>query len=220
VKVVSQILAVLFHPLTIVVYSLLLLQLFNPYEFIIENEKDKVIIFLLIGMLSLGFPLIALASMYFLDITKGMKMTAKQERIVPLIIAAMFYLWLYINIRSNTYVPEIFSSIVLGATLAIFLSFFINNFSKIHLHSVGTGSLVMVIVLFMAVFPTHQFQLALPSSGALELDISLFLIGAILLGGTLAYSAKRYYNYHDKDIYGGAFVGVFSQMLAFMIAYF
>ncbi len=219
VKIFSQLLAVLFHPLTIVLYSLLLLQLFNPYEFIIENEKEKVIIFMLIGMLSLGFPLIALASMHFLDITKGMEMTAKQERIVPLIIAAMFYLWLYINIRSNTYVPEIFSSIVLGATLAIFIAFFINNFSKIHLHSVGMGSLVMVIAIFMVVFPIHQCQVELPSIGVFEIDISLFLIIAILLTGTLAYAAKRYYKYHDQDIYGGAFVGVVSQILAFMIVY-
>lgn len=218
-KLFSQVLAVLFHPLTIVLYCLLLLQLFNPYEFIIEDEKDKVIIFMLIGMLSLGFPLIALASMHFLEITKGMEMTAKQERIVPLIIASMFYLWLYINIRSNTYVPEIFTSIVLGATLAIFLAFFINNFSKIHLHSVGMGSLVMVIIFFLAIFPSHQCQVELPVIGGLEFDLSIFLIISILLTGTLAYAAKRYYAYHDQDIYGGAFVGAVSQMLAFMIVY-
>lgn len=218
-KIFSQFLAVVFHPLTVVLYSLLLLQLFNPYEFVVENDKAKVIMFLLIGMLSLGFPLIALASMHFLEITKPMEMTDKQERIVPLIIAALFYLWLYINIRSNTLVPGIFTSIVLGATLAIFLAFFINNFANIHLHSIGMGSLVMVIILFMAIFPNHQCRLDLFPFGVFEFDLSLFLILAILLTGILAFAAKKYHNYSDQDIYGGAFVGAFSQCLAFSIVY-
>ena len=216
-KIFSKILGILFHPLTIVLYSLLLLQLCNPYEFIIENEREKVVIFTLIGMLTVGFPVLAIALIHFLEIMKGMAITKQQERIVPLILAAMFYLWLFINIRSNTYIPEIFISIVLGATIAIFIAFFINNFSRIHLHSIGIGSLIMVIVVYMLSFPSQQFPVKLWSLGTYVFDLSLFLIIAILLGGILAFAAKQFHAYNNQDIYGGALVGVISQVLAFMI---
>jgi len=168
-------------------------------------------------MLTIGFPVIAIVMIHVLEITKGMNMTKQQERIAPLVIAAMFYLWLFINIRSNTYIPEIFISIVLGAVIAIFLAFFINNFSRIHLHSIGIGSLVMVIVVFMVSFPSQQFPVRLWSLGTYELDLSLFLILSVLLGGFFAFAAKQFYAYSDQDIFGGALVGIVSQLLAFMI---
>lgn len=195
----------------------MLLQFCNPYEFIIENPRDRVVIFILIGMLTVGFPLIAYAMIHLLDITKGMTMTTRQERIIPLIIAAMFYLWLFINIRQNTYVPKIFVSIVLGATIAIFIAFFINNFSRIHLHSIGTGSFIMIVLLFMSLFQIHQFPVYAGFLGNYEMDLSFFLLLAILIGGVIGFGAKRFHAYANQDIYGGAIVGIMSQLLSFLI---
>lgn len=146
-------------------------------------------------------------------------MTAQQERIIPLIITAMFYSWLFINIKSNTYVPLIFSSFVLGATIAIFISFFINNFSKISLHTVGMGGLVAMIFILYISYGYNDFILNLGFLGMYRIHLSLFLILGVLLAGAVG-AARLYITDHNtSDIYGGYLVGLTSQLIAYIILF-
>lgn len=218
-RLASHIISYLFHPIFIIIYSLLLIFISNPYVFTIQNHVDKVIILTLITMLTVGFPLLAIFLIRFLGLNKDMNMTSQQERIIPLIITAMFYLWLYINIRSNTYVPLLFSSFVLGATFGIFISFFINNFSKISLHTVGMGGLVaMIFILYMS-YGYSDFILNLGFIGMYRIHLSLCLILGILLAGLVG-TARLYITDHTKsDIYGGYLVGLASQLLAYLILF-
>jgi len=190
-KITSQILSYIFHPIFVILYSLILIFVCNPYIFTIEDPKDKVVIIILITMLTVGFPLLAIFLIHFLGLNRDLNMDSRQERIVPLIITAMFYLWLFVNIKNNTYVPLLFTSFVLGATISIFISFFINNFSKISLHTVGMGGLVCILILLQVSFDYTDFIVNLGPLGMFHVHLSLLIIIGILIAGSVG--AARLY---------------------------
>jgi len=155
----------------------------------------------------------------FLGLNKDLNMDSRQERIVPLIITAMFYLWLFINIKNHTYVPLLFTSFVLGATISIFISFFINNFSKISLHTVGMGGLVCILILLQVNFNYSDFILNLGPLGMYNVHLGLLIIIGVLIAGSVG-AARLYLTDHSMtDIYGGYFVGVFSQIISYIIIF-
>ena len=170
-------------------------------------------------MLTVGFPLLSIFLIRFLGLNKDMNMTSKQERIIPLIITAMFYLWLYMNIRSNTYVPLLFSSFVLGATFGIFISFFINNFSKISLHTVGMGGLVAMVFILYLSYGYSDFIIDLGFIGMYRIHLSLFLILGILFAGLVGMARLYLTDHTNSDIYGGYLVGLASQLIAYIILF-
>lgn len=218
-KTTSYILSYLFHPIFVILYSLILIFVCNPYIFTIEDPKDKVIIITLITMLTVGFPLLAIFLIRFLGINTDLNMDSRQERIVPLIITAMFYLWLFVNIKNNTYVPLLFTSFVLGATISIFVSFFINNFSKISLHTVGMGGLVCILILLQLNFDYNDFLINLGPLGMYNVHMSLLFIMGILIAGAVG-AARLYLTDHTtSDIYGGYFVGAASQLISYFFLF-
>jgi len=219
VKIASYILSYIFHPIFVILYSLILIFVCNPYIFSIENPKDKVVIITLITMLTVGFPLLAIFLIRFLGINKDLQMDSRQERIVPLIITAMFYLWLFVNIKNNTYVPLLFTSFVLGATISIFISFFINNFSKISLHTVGMGGLVCILILLHVNFDYSDFILNLGPLGVYQIHLSVLIVLGILIAGGVG-AARLYVTDHtNSDIYGGYLVGLTSQLMSYLFIF-
>lgn len=168
-------------------------------------------------MLTVGFPLLAIFLIRFLGLNQDLNMNSRQERIVPLIVTAMFYLWLFINIKNNSYIPVLFSSFVLGATIAIFISFFINNFSKISLHTVGMGGLVTMIILLQFQFEHSDFTIYLGMLGTYTIHLSFLIILSIIIAGLVGVARLHITDHASQDIYGGYLVGFLSQILAFII---
>ncbi len=136
---------------------------------------------------------------------------------LTLIVTGIFYLWLFMNIKDNTSISEVFSFFVLGSTIGLFISFFVNNFSKISLHSVGMGGLLMGIFFIRQYFTYGHAQFSLGGLGAYNIHINLILGIVILLCGLVA-SSRLFLGAHDtRDVSGGFLVGVLSQIIAFNI---
>ena len=68
------------------------------------------------------FPMIAILMMKALGLIKTLDMKEKQERIGPLIVSGLFYMWLYANIRNNDLIPDALSFFILGTTISIFIA--------------------------------------------------------------------------------------------------
>jgi len=214
-KTSFNIISYIFHPILILIYGLAIMMIANPYLLSVDDPKNRFVLIFMILMLTVGFPLLAMFLIKFLGINKDFKMTEKQERVVPLIITAMFYLWLFVNIKSNSFIPLLFSSFVLGATVAIFLSFFINNFSMISLHTVGMGSLVAMILLLKLNSEFQDFTITLGSLGVFSVHIDIILLLAIIFAGLVG-TARAYLVHHEKqDLYGGYLIGFISQFIAY-----
>ena len=216
-KIIAHLISIVFHPLLVLVYILGLLMAINPYIFRIQDEKTKVIFFVYTFVSLIVIPVVSILILKQLDMIKSFSMKDKMERVGPLIIVGIVYLWLYINYKNAASVPVIFSSILLGSVISVFVSFFINNFTKISLHTVGMGGLVSAILIMKyslkydnLVFNTNLF-------GDYNINVYLILLISILLAGLVGTVRLYLKSHNNEQIYSGFIVGFLAQLIAFNI---
>jgi len=195
-------------------YVLLLFIVINPYLFPYRNGREFGTIFLIVFFTSVVIPGIAILLLYGTGLIKSIELKDKSERIGPLIITSVAYLWLFLNIRTHTAIPAVFSSFVLGAIIAIFISFFINNFSKISLHAVGLGGLFFALLNLVLTYGRQISTIQITQDlffsihNVLTIAIISILIGAVL-------TSRLYLKAHNiQDVFGGFLVGIVSQIIA------
>ncbi|MEN0005976.1 MAG: hypothetical protein AAF798_17630 [Bacteroidota bacterium] len=216
IKATAQLFSVLFHPLLIPTYMLVLLLIINPYLFGVHGLGEQLSQLLLIRIFFSTFliPAIAIAMLKFLGLIESFEMRDKQERIGPYIITGIFYLWMVRNFIENPQIPTAYTSFVLGATIALFLAFFINIFSKISAHAVGMGGLLGMIVITMLFFSHDTFALTSVLTGTIQLNMNIILMLAILLAGIVGSARLILEAHHPQDLYGGFLVGFATQFIA------
>jgi hypothetical protein len=126
--------SIIFHPLFLISYVLFYLMVANPFIFGFSGPKSQGLIIISVVTISMMFPLIAIFMMKALGLIKSLEMEDKIERIGPLIVTGLFYMWLYVNVRNNDNIPECnFIFYFRHSTIAIFLALTINSFTKISL---------------------------------------------------------------------------------------
>lgn len=216
-QVLAKIISVLFHPLLILTYMLVLFLLVNPYVFGIHSIQEPfgMQLILRVFLSSFFIPMVAVLMLRFTGLVQSLEMPERQERIIPYIVTGIFYLWLFRNLVDNTTIPRLFSSFALGTTISLFLAFFINLFSKISAHAVGMGGIIGMIVLLMNYFPEYKVvQLPWGSEDFLEISTTMVLMLALVLAGLVGSSRLSLKAHEPMDLYGGYFVGFVGQMIA------
>lgn len=123
-KIIAKIISVLFHPSLMITYAFILFLIINPYIFGVDRFLLRTPLLFSVIFLSFLFPGGTVLMMRKLNLISGITLQNPKERIGPYIAAIIFYLWLYINIRSNFEIPELFKSLVLGSTISLCLLFF------------------------------------------------------------------------------------------------
>ena len=219
VRTLARIVSIIFHPLLIVTYMLTLILLINPYLFGVRDITEKrATIFLLGIVLSTFFlPLFATLMLKLLGMTKSLELEEREERYIPYIITGAFYLWIVVNFFNNSDIPREFTVFILGATIALFLSFFINLFSKISAHAVGMGGLLAMVVITLLLFSYGSFSIPLLGIATLSMSMNSLLLLVILLTGLVG-TCRLILEAHDPfDVYGGYIVGFSSQFIALRI---
>jgi hypothetical protein len=206
-KIPAYIISILLHPLLLVTYALIFLMWADPFGFGSPSFKVAVqnydLVLIRIFFSTALLPGLSILMMKFLGMLETFEMRDKQERIGPYIATGIFYLWIFFNINSNPQLPEAFKIFVLGATVALFIAFFINNFSKISIYTVGAGSLI---------------GLALMNWASIEgLYLGRVLQGVFLLAGALGTARLALRAAEPADVYGGYFVGMVGQFVGFLI---
>jgi hypothetical protein len=215
--ILARTISIFTHPLLILSYILIILLAANPYQFGFSSIGDQAarLLLLRIFLSSFFLPGMAVLMLRFTGLVKSMDMPEKTDRIGPYIVAGIFYLWLFRNLLDNSNIPRLFTSFTLGATLALFLAFFINLFSKISIHAVGMGGLIGMILLAMwqmSGYPTVQFPFW--SLGTLQIDWLLLLLIALLLAGITGTARLALSAHEPLDLYGGYIVGFMAQIIA------
>jgi len=212
----AQFVSFLFHPLLILTYMLLLLLLVNPYLFGLSSiaDSNSKILILRIFLSTFFIPAFSVVILRLLGMIESLEMRDKQERIGPYIITGVFYLWMFRNFVDNSQIPTAYTSFVLGATIALFVAFFINLFSKISAHAVGMGGLIGMVVITMLLFSYGTFTINLALIGAIHLNMNIVLMISLLLGGLVGTSRLLLDAHEPQDLYGGFVVGFSSQFIA------
>ncbi|MCW5924798.1 MAG: hypothetical protein KIS77_20940 [Saprospiraceae bacterium] len=214
-KTLAHALTVLFHPLLVLTYALLLLILINPYAFSVRSLSDKraVILFLSVFSTSFLLPAFGVALMKPLGFVKSFQMRDKMERTGPYILSSVFYLWLYKNLSSADQAPPLFNAFVLGATIGLFLAFFINIFTKISAHAVGMGGLVAMMLLTNKAWGAAFVSLSL-GSGTLQLSLNAVIALLVVLAGWVGMARLALGAHTPADLYRGYAAGMVAVFLA------
>ena len=217
-KTLARIISVLFHPLLVLSYALLLLLLANPYAFSARSLTDKPAMILFISVFSTSFvlPAFGTALMKPLGLIKPMQKDDKLERARPYILSGIFYLWLYKNLAATGQAPAVFNTFVLGATIGLFFAFFINIFTKISAHAVGMGGLVAMLLLTGKAWDTVAFSIAV-FGGTLQLSLTAVLALSIVVAGLVGTARLSLGAHHPADLFRGYAAGVVAVLLAAMV---
>ena len=215
-KPLAKVVSYLFHPLLILTYMLMLLLLVNPYLFGLNSIADtnSKILILRIFLYTFFIPAVSVVVLKLVGMIDTLEMKDKTERIGPYLITGIFYLWMFRNFLSNSNIPAAYTSFVLGATIGLFIAFFINIFSKISAHAVGMGGLIGMVVITMLLFSYGSFTINFGFLGSLHLNMNVVLMITIILTGLVGTSRLLLQAHEPQDLYGGLVVGFSSQFIA------
>lgn len=213
-RVISEGLSVIFHPLLMLTYGLLFLIGSNPYLFgspYVSAQKELI---LLIFISSFLIPMIAMSLMKALGMVSSLRLPDREERIGPYIMVGIFYLWLFINVRNQSTIPLAYSVCVLGTVIGLFTGFFINLFDKISIHGIAMGAMVLFAFIVRYRFSYGDFILEWPGVFSIHSSLNYLLPLFVLFAG-LVMSARIYLSAHQpKQVYLGFAVGALSMLIA------
>jgi len=211
----SLISAYLFHPLFSFVYTFFLLLCLKPHWFGVNHFSHSGLLIVLILIYTCIIPLIAVALLKFVGLIKSFEMTDKYDRIIPLIICLIFYLWMYINLKNDDNIPKIFIAFILGSIISIILAFVINNWIKLSLHSLAFGSMLcfwLTIRIYFCQDGVYYFRFS--NMKISEFHLNYFIGLLVLLSGWVASSRILLGVHNLKEVYLGFIIGFISILLA------
>lgn len=212
-KNIALFFSVIFHPMLMITYGLIIYLMVNPFAFGVYNISMKSPLILMVFIMTFFFPLLVVFLLKKLKFVDSIQLKTSKERIIPYIAASVFLLWMYITTRSNPEIPMLFKAFILGSIISLFLVFFINNFSKISAHMAGAGGMII-------------FSFALIYGVGGDVDITKLLgswLGArpinfpsiiILIAGIVASSRLMLKAHSYQEVFGGLIVGLLGQIIA------
>ncbi len=213
-RLLAQIVSLVFHPLLVVTYMTVTLLIINPYQFGVFHIAEQWKLLTLIALSTFAMPAFAVLLMRSLNMISSLEMEDPKERIGPYIITGVFYLWMFINFKHNPTIPRSLTIAMLGATIALFGCFFFNNFTKVSAHAAGAGGLVGLAAVNTLHFNFDTFLVNLGPLGHYEVSPSMVLLLYILLAGVIG-SARLLLGAHTPaQVYAGFFIGLLSQFIA------
>lgn len=207
------------HPLLVLTYAFLVLLMAAPYEFGVPSlfHPKALILLLYVFSTTVLIPGVGIVLLKPLGFISNLESPDRLERIGPYIIAGVFYLWLYQNLKSGVQVPPLFRACVLGAATALFGAFFVNIFTKVSAHATGMGGWVGMLLVLGLQWP-HR-PVALQWSGFwLQISPVLLLAKGILLAGAVGWARLVLGVHTPRQVWYGYAIGFTSALLAWWAA--
>ena len=199
-KRIAKILSIVFHPLFVPFYMLLILLNINSFFAMMIPVKAKILLISLVFLTTILIPLLIIFLLYRLKIVKSFYLESKEERIYPLLTVAVLYYLSYYMLKSFS-VSFIFSYYMLGSTFLTVLAMIISFYRKISLHMIGIGGI---------------FGLLMGLSLNLKIDLTYFVIAAIILAGLLGFARIQSNSHKPSEIYSGFLMGAAVLFLLFI----
>lgn len=206
--------SVVFHPLLVVTYMLIILLLMNPYLFGVSDISEQFSLIVILLFSTFFMPVLMVGMLKKLDLVESIELEDRQERIIPYILTGFFYVVMTVFFMYHPDMPNAFTSFVLGTTIGLFTAFFINLFSKISAHAVGMGGLVAMVIISMWQFSNGILQLNFGEFGTIQINAILLLIVVVLIAGLVGTSRLKLDAHTLQDLYGGYLVGFAAQFIA------
>lgn len=213
-KSIAYFFSIIFHPLLMVTYMLLMLLSVDPHLFGTNSVKGGLDNIMMIFASTFFIPIISVLMMKALKLIPSLELRNAQDRIGPFIVTGVFYISTYYLIYRNPNMPVAFKACFLGAVIGLFLAFFITLFSKISLHAVGMGGLLGMVLITIQRPELFPFVWNAGVFGMFEVSLFKLLSTTILVCGIVGTSRLILDAHEPKDLYGGYLVGLATQFIA------
>lgn len=181
----------IFHPVLLPFYTLLLM--LEPHSFF-QGLIPGWDIFILLGSVLLStavFPFLMIFFLFRTGFVSSYFMQKKEERLFPLLAIAVFYYLTYYFLKGIS-ISVLFSFFMLGSTLLVILTLFVNFFFKISLHMIAIGG----ITGFWTGLNIRQGS-----------SHEIFIAVLIFLGGLMGYARLQNGQHAPNEIYTGWLMG-------------
>ncbi len=188
----SYILSIIFHPVLMPLYLLLILFGSNIYFQILQPAQKNYIFFVVVAF-SLVAPLAMILLARMLNLISKLKITDTKERIVPFALVAVSYSYsAYLLSHIQSFAFDFIRIFMASSSILIFLCAIIYFVWKISAHLVGLGGLMAALYYFGIHFYT---------------DVSYILATISIIAGIIAYARLKLEEHNSAQIYAGFLMG-------------
>jgi hypothetical protein len=138
VKVAAKIISVLFHPLLLPTYLVLVLHGFFPSMLSLRTEYTYTIIGL-IFVFTFVLPSLNLITLRYFGSITSLTLESRQQRILPFTFIALLYLLVTFLFYTKLPFSQNFNKLMVIVTALVVVSLIITTFYKISVHSLAVG---------------------------------------------------------------------------------
>lgn len=197
----AKIVSVVFHPLLVPTYALLVMMNLQIYSILVMPIKYRYIIVAFVFLTTFVLPSLIIFILLKVGKIKSLEMHSRQERIIPLIIiAAAFYSTYYM--LKQTSLTGIMALFMIGATMLVLISLVINYISKISLHMTAWGGMFGV---FLGFAISHNYNL------------TAILFAILLILGVVGSARLKLDAHRPVQVYSGFLLGAGIMVLLFYL---
>lgn len=188
---IARIISVVFQPLLIPIYSLLVIFGLNNYISIIIPLPAKQLILALVFSTTFLFPALFIFLLYKRGMITSVQMRNRNERIFPLIITSIFYFLAFHMIR-KLQLPEVYLKLFFGSAVLVTITLLISLFWKISAHMTGIGGMLGMLI---------------GLSQIIQNNLAGWVILIAFCCGLVGFARLKLLAHTQAQVYGGFFTG-------------
>ncbi|MGQ1945691.1 PAP2 family protein [Geofilum sp. OHC36d9] len=190
-KSLSRIISFLFHPMLMPLLGIFIIFNSGTHLSFLSFDAQRVI-YITVLLATLILPASLLPLFYQFRIIQTFNMQTARERLLPLVVTAVFnYLGLVLLRKMG--LSGVINHFLFASLLAITISAIITTFWKISLHMLGIGGIVGLIIALSIRY---------------NLDLTLYLILLLMVAGITASARLELGAHKPSQIYTGFLLGV------------
>lgn len=198
---IAKIISVVFHPMLIPSYTILILFNINNYISLLIPFSAKLLILGMVFITTFLFPILFIFIMKRKGIVKNLQMETREERIYPFAVTAIFYFLSYYMLK-QLHISDIYYLFLLGATFLIIIALLITFYWKISVHMIGIGGMLGALI---------------GISFRINVDFVFLIALTVLCSGIVGFARLKLNAHKPLQIYTGFLSGVIIMLLVFLI---
>jgi hypothetical protein len=183
--------SVLFHPLLIPLYGLLVI-FTAPTLFWYIPIRAKEMLFVTLLVNNVFIPISLMVFFRYRNLISSSILENRAQRTLPLTAATLLFA-VTSFILSRLQIPIFFKTYVYSLTMLSLTILVINNWWKISIYSAGAGTLVSVVLML---------------SIRMSASLPVYLAGSILIAGLILSSRLRLDSHNPSEVYSGFLAGL------------
>jgi hypothetical protein len=187
----SRIVTLMFHPLLMPLYALCII-FFAPTLMFYLPGKVKKILFLVVLINNVAFPLAMLPFLKFRSLISSWTMDERSERTLPLLFMSILYSITSI-LMFRFQIPVLLKSFAFATSILSLTLTVLNFWYKISLHAAGAGALTAVVLILTVKMHT---------------SLTWYLIAVLILSGFILSGRLRLNIHNPVQVWTGYFTGL------------